>query len=238
MNCENCDIEHNGSYGSGRFCTIKCARGFATKSKREEINKKVSSSLQGRKLSDEHKDKISEANKNRTEEVRKKVSESLKKYYSDNPEAVENISNFMKNREVSDETKAKLSLVAISRGFGGVTQSRWIKYKGKTLGSSYELKVAEDLDRNGIIWDTCKKFPYIDNTGKSRTYTPDIYLIDYDVYLEPKNNFLIENINPNLGFKDTEKIQWAEEQNNIKVILLNKEQLSWEYIKSQLNMRT
>ncbi len=42
MICENCNIEHDGSYGSGRFCSSKCARGFSTKTKRKEINEKVS----------------------------------------------------------------------------------------------------------------------------------------------------------------------------------------------------
>lgn len=41
MNCENCNIEHNGLYGSGRFCSSKCARGFSTKAKRQEINEKA-----------------------------------------------------------------------------------------------------------------------------------------------------------------------------------------------------
>jgi very-short-patch-repair endonuclease len=41
-NCENCGIEHEGTYGSGRFCSKKCARGFSTKAKRKEINQKVS----------------------------------------------------------------------------------------------------------------------------------------------------------------------------------------------------
>lgn len=31
MICENCKINHDGSYGSGRFCSSKCARGFSTK---------------------------------------------------------------------------------------------------------------------------------------------------------------------------------------------------------------
>jgi 5-methylcytosine-specific restriction endonuclease McrA len=43
--CENCNIEHNGEYGSGRFCSVKCARGFSTKEKRKEINEKVSDTL-------------------------------------------------------------------------------------------------------------------------------------------------------------------------------------------------
>lgn len=44
-NCEACQSSHDGSYGSGRFCSVSCARGFATKNKRTEINQKVSQTL-------------------------------------------------------------------------------------------------------------------------------------------------------------------------------------------------
>ncbi len=47
MICENCKNKHDGNYGSGRFCSSKCARSFSTKNKRKEINKKVSESLKG-----------------------------------------------------------------------------------------------------------------------------------------------------------------------------------------------
>lgn len=47
MKCDNCNKEHNGEYGSGRFCSSRCARGFSTKLKRKEINKKVSLKLGG-----------------------------------------------------------------------------------------------------------------------------------------------------------------------------------------------
>lgn len=39
--CENCLIDHDGTYGSGRFCSMKCSKGFSTKAKRKEINEKV-----------------------------------------------------------------------------------------------------------------------------------------------------------------------------------------------------
>jgi len=38
MKCEYCNTEHDGSYGSGRFCSSKCARGFSTLYKRKDIN--------------------------------------------------------------------------------------------------------------------------------------------------------------------------------------------------------
>lgn len=47
MNCENCRNSHDGSYGSGRFCSAKCSRSFSTKNKRKEINERVSKSLRG-----------------------------------------------------------------------------------------------------------------------------------------------------------------------------------------------
>jgi very-short-patch-repair endonuclease len=45
--CENCSSLNNGNYGSGRFCSSTCARGFSTKNKRAEINEKVSKKLTG-----------------------------------------------------------------------------------------------------------------------------------------------------------------------------------------------
>ena len=51
MICENCSVAHSGKYGSGRFCSQTCARGFSTKAKRKEINQKVSDKLRGSKSS-------------------------------------------------------------------------------------------------------------------------------------------------------------------------------------------
>lgn len=48
MICENCKKLHNGEYGSGRFCSQKCARSFSTRKKRKEINQKVSKTLRTR----------------------------------------------------------------------------------------------------------------------------------------------------------------------------------------------
>lgn len=130
------------------------------------------------------------------------------------------------------ESKKLLSEAALKRNLGGVRQSKRIEYNGKVLGSSYELAVAKSLDENNITWDTCKRIRYIDPFGKERTYTPDFYLFDYDVYLDPKNDFLIEKINPALGFNDLDKIKLVEEQHNIRIIVLNNKQLEWDIIRN------
>jgi len=51
--CENCGIEHEGEYGSGRFCSTKCARCFSTKKNRKEINEKVSNTFKERGITKE-----------------------------------------------------------------------------------------------------------------------------------------------------------------------------------------
>ena len=57
MRCEKCNIDHDGRYGSGRFCSQSCSRSFSTQKKRSLINEKVSSKLKGkpRKMEGERK---------------------------------------------------------------------------------------------------------------------------------------------------------------------------------------
>lgn len=81
----------------------------------------------------------------------KKSSKTWKKRYKDGV-----YKSF--SHKHSQEFKNKMREIAIKRNLGGITQSRWIKYKGKKLGSKYELKVAESLDKNNIKWDTCNFF--------------------------------------------------------------------------------
>lgn len=51
-------------------------------------------------------------------------------------------------------------------------------------------------------------------------------------YINYKNNdFLINNNNLSLGYKDTDKIKWVELYNNIKIIILDKNHLVWDKIK-------
>lgn len=47
MICEHpdCSIEHQGNYGSGRFCSEKCSRSFSTLSNKKAINEKKSKTI-------------------------------------------------------------------------------------------------------------------------------------------------------------------------------------------------
>lgn len=48
MNCETCDSEHDGTFGSGRFCCQACARSFSTSLNRDEITRKIADAIRGK----------------------------------------------------------------------------------------------------------------------------------------------------------------------------------------------
>lgn len=122
----------------------------------------------------------------------------------------------------SQETKDKLSKIAQDRGFGGRNYRKTFHYNGVVLESSYELQIAQELDCNGVKWERPKRFYWTDASGRKRHYTPDFYLPEYDVYLDPKNDYLIKI--------DVDKIHRTSVQNNIRVLVLNKHELTWSSI--------
>ena len=131
-----------------------------------------------------------------------------------------------KGKHHTQESKDKIRQAAIKNNLGGHPYRKNIIYKGINLDSSLEYDLATILDKQGISWERCGKFNYIDENLLQHTYTPDFYLPEYDIYLDPKNDFLINNINPSLGYKDCDKIKWVCEQNNIIVYILSKEDVN------------
>lgn len=84
MICANCNSTHNFFYGSGRFCSEKCARSFSTLKHRKLRNKKISDSLTGRKLTPEHiANNIAARNKIKYIRVINKLNELLKNDFNE-----------------------------------------------------------------------------------------------------------------------------------------------------------
>ena len=133
----------------------------------------------------------------------------------------------------TEEFKQKQRQNALNRGLGGFHMRRGIDYNGTKLDSTYEVEVAKSLDEHNIKWSRPKRFPY-HMDGVLKHYTPDFYLPDYDVYLDPKNDFLINNVNPRLGIRDTDKIEQVQRENGIRILILDKAHLTWDAIKSLL----
>lgn len=126
----------------------------------------------------------------------------------------------------TDEGLKKLSENAKKNNLGGYRPhpNKGSRYKDIWFDSNWEIIVAKSLDENNIKWERPKTgFVWNDKGNK---YYPDFYLPEYNVYLDPKNDYLIE--------KDFEKIEQSQLRNQIKVLILNKKQLQWDKIKELL----
>ena len=62
-----------------------------------------------------------------------------------------------------------------------------VEYNGVMLDSSWELALAKTLDKNNITWIRPESVKWTDDLGVQHNYFPDFYLVDYDIYLDPKN---------------------------------------------------
>lgn len=133
-----------------------------------------------------------------------------------------------KTYKKSEETKEKIRRNAIKNRLGGnKNHAAFGWYESPSAGrvwleSSYEHAVAVELDRYKVRWVRPQPLSYI-REGRHHYYYPDFFLIDYNVYLDPKNNYLIE--------KDREKIKLVRQQHDIKLLILTREELKWETIR-------
>lgn len=138
----------------------------------------------------------------------------------------ENGSNWT-GRKHSDKTKDLMSRRASERLCKNSKYSINFEYKpGIILESSYEIETARILDELDIEWIKVRHGYIWDDNGKYRRYVPDFYLPHYNVFLDPKNDYLIE--------KDKVKIESAMKLNSIKVIVLSKTEINAETIKNKL----
>lgn len=91
--------------------------------------------------------------------------------------------------------------------------------------SSWEVILAQSLSQNNIIWERPNKFILSDG----RSYTPDFYLPEYDIYIDPKAK------RPNYYRNSILKIEMFEAEYKKKCLVIsNKSLLSWQHIKSML----
>lgn len=134
----------------------------------------------------------------------------------------------------TEEYKQHMSEIAFERHLGGWHTSKTFEYKGIKLDSKYELEVAKELDKNQVKWERPAYFLWEDTGGVKHRYYPDFYLPEYNIYLDPKNDFLINNKSKRFGMTDVEKIEKVQQQNRIRIIILDKDNLTWEKIKEKI----
>jgi len=172
MNCENCGKEHEGSYGSGRFCSPKCARGFSTLARREEINIKVKKTL----TKDPYKKTCLECNTEFKTKRKHQIfcsPECARTYKFKDPKFIEKMSNSLKITYQDQEKRKRLRDIGRIGGFGkkGFTNGG-IRYE-----SLLEKYCFEYLEEENIIFEPHKNIP---NSSKKS----DIYLVKQNLWIE------------------------------------------------------
>jgi hypothetical protein len=85
------------------------------------------------------------------------------------------------------------------------------------LQSSYEIQYAMFLESQETKWIRPNPLRWIDEDGISHRYYPDFYLIDSNLYVDTKNDYLIK--------KDEDKIERVRSQNNVAILVISKEML-------------
>jgi protein-arginine kinase activator protein McsA len=187
MICENCKNHHEGNYGSGRFCSVKCSRSFSTKKNKGLIYEKVSKTLK-ETLKDMKKDNVKlncEKCKKEFEVIWNKRNQKCCSrtcsiaYRKDDPIWRGKISKSMKGKNSGDKN-----------GMYGITPENTKRIKVKSykepriefyVKSSYEKKFVDflnsDSDVKEFLYEPSEfRSFYLDPNGINRTYQPDFYV--------------------------------------------------------------
>lgn len=153
----------------------------------------------------------------------KEIDEGLMKQSITLKERIKRGELIIKGRPHSNKSKEKMSIIASERLAKHSKYSENTEYKpGVILESSYEVRVAKILDILEVDWIKVRQGYIWDDNGKKRRYVPDFYLPKQNIFLDPKNDYLVK--------KDKRKIKSAMEINNIKVIVLSNDLINEEFI--------
>lgn len=151
----------------------------------------------------------------KNEEIRRKYCAGMKKHWDEHPDRViacskrskENWSNENYAKNVANKIKLSKTPEKIKQqsdrmrklwssgrmdhvGGGYAKRTEHISWEGNKyfLQGSYEVKFAKWLDENKISYIAQpKRFSYIDNNNHKRTYKPDFYIKNANVFVEIKS---------------------------------------------------
>ena len=173
--CENCENEHSGEYGSGRFCSVKCSRSYSTKIGRENITNKMIYTFS---IKEKNKIKILCKNCSLEFEVQTKYKNQkfcCKLCLNEYQKGKSKNGDYSKNggfREKGGRSKS-------------IEYQNWLGEKMKL--NIEEIEVAKILDSLKIVWNrNWEYFKYLDEKGNERKFYPDFYVKPFDLFIEYK----------------------------------------------------
>ena len=234
MKCENCGNEHDGSYGSGRFCSNQCRQVFIGKQVKHHVcNFNVNRQQHAWKCTicgglfhtrnemqihrkKKHGFKKRMAwNKGLTSETSTKVRQIAEKNKISQKRILHH-THTKETREKLSEIRSKY----LDSCKGGFKDVGWYKVKNLsgtefTVRGHWEESVANKLTANGINWIRNRTLKYIKD-GIRKTYNPDFYLPDTNEYVEVKGYY---------SDKDKEKMRLVLENNpGIRIYFIGEKQ--------------
>ena len=250
--CENCGNIITEWYGSGRFCSVKCARSFSTKKNRKEVNAKVSKAIKGTK-----------AYSNRNGEVIYLRDGDLVpngfihgnfKYFNGtweeftkrgNPRKCQICGKIFftklgnKNKTCSNKCYKKLQSINSKRNklggykhFSGSNISCKGYYNGIYCDSTYELAYVIYNLENNINFKRCERVYEYTYKGEKHKYHPDFELEDGTI-IEIKG-YVVDKRQLNAKIKSVK-------DRKIKVLYKKDLQYVFDYIKQKygnINLKT
>jgi hypothetical protein len=168
MRCENCNAQHDGKYGSGRFCSKFCSKSFSSNKNKEIKNKKISESLKGKFIGLEnsyYKNNVKEQKIEKCPICNSEFNKSYSKIYCS------------RNCYISDkEFKFRKKSSGGYRKGSGVGKKGW--YKGYWCDSSWELAFVIYNLENNIYFKRIKKSYTYTFENKEYKYYPDYEMND------------------------------------------------------------
>lgn len=193
--CEYCKDEHDGSFGTGRFCCLKCAMSFSSNFNKEERLSKVSSSLKGRN------DFI--WNKGRRKWV-VKCKKCNKEFYRNGKYC--SIKCMGEDRKSEEWSSLQKTLYATNQQQVGGGNTSWYNYKNIRVQGTYELRVCRVLDffveeERIKSWEYTKdRFSYVGLDKNIHSY-----LVDFKIFNSDKSFYYLEV----KGYKrDIDELKW------------------------------
>lgn len=184
---KKCNKVHDGTYGSGRFCSKSCACSRtwtkADKEKKSKAAKASSKLLEANSNPEKYRKawKTRRANGNGRQKRKQKVCTYCKNSF----ESVRTPNGNGWRTWCSSECYAAIK----RRNYRGTTY----RYKGVCMDSSWEVELAEWMDRHKIKWVRPEFLIWQSSNGTFHKYFPDFYLPCLDLYVDPKNELLVES---------------------------------------------
>lgn len=218
--CPKCGISHDKK---GKFCSRTCANS-RTWTDDDKQKKRESALNWWNTLDSEQRVLLSDQRRTQMNDVI-----HIPKCYRKNYIVTESTKQKLRYSRIGKSTitptgRKKLANLAKVRNLGGHTSKRKLKYvlldgSYVYLQSGYEIKYATFLDDNNIRWNRPPPLNWVDDEGIEHKYYPDFYLLDYNVFVDTKNDYLI--------IKDAEKISRVVEQNKVVIKVLSQRELEW-----------